>query len=118
MEKTCIEESIRKAVDECIKEDILREFLIKNKSEAIQVSIFEYDEELHKRTLLEEGYEKGKAEGKAEDILELLEELGEVSEEARQNILSETNLEILKKWHKIAAKAESIEQFFTLFYTV
>ena len=87
------------------------------------MSIFEYDEELHKRTLREEGYEEGmacgmergrsegKAEGKAEDILELLEELGRISEEIRQKILSEKNLEILKKWHKTAAKAESIEQF-------
>ncbi|MBD5464747.1 MAG: hypothetical protein HDR22_02835 [Lachnospiraceae bacterium] len=118
-----IEEAVTKAVDECIKEDILRKFLIRNKAEAIQVSIFEYDEELHKRTLREEGYEEGmacgmergrsegKAEGKAEDILELLEELGRISEEIRQKILSEKNLEILKKWHKTAAKAESIEQF-------
>lgn len=118
-----IEESIRKAVDECIKEGILREFLIKNKAEAIQMSIFEYDEELHKRTLREEGYEegmacgmeqglvRGRSEGKAEGILELLEELGKIPEVEKQKILSERNLDTLKKWLKTAARAESIEQF-------
>lgn len=44
-------------------------------------------------------------------VLELLEELGRIPEEIREKILSERNLEILKKWHKTAAKAESIEQF-------
>lgn len=110
-----IEEAVMKAVDECIKEGILKEFLTKNKAEAIQVSIFEYDEELHNRTLREEGYEdgleRGRSQGKAEAVLELLEELGRIPEEIRQKILSERNLEILKKWHKTAAKAESIEQF-------
>ncbi|MBD5466236.1 MAG: hypothetical protein HDR22_10580 [Lachnospiraceae bacterium] len=54
-----IEEAVGKSVDECMAEGILRDFLIKHKAEAIQMSIFEYDEELHKRTLLEEGIEHG-----------------------------------------------------------
>ena len=32
------------AVDECIEEGILSEFLVKNKSEVIAMSIYEYDE--------------------------------------------------------------------------
>lgn len=58
-----------------------------------------------------EGREEGKAEGKAEDILELLEELSEVSDEFRNRIMSEKNLGVLRKWHKLAAKADSLDEF-------
>ena len=40
-----LEESVNRAITECIKENILKEFLIKYKSEAKSMSIFEYDEE-------------------------------------------------------------------------
>ncbi len=110
-----IEKAVRKSVDECIAEGILKDFLMKNKAEAEQMSIFEYDKELHERTLREEGYEEGlehgKAEGKAEDIVELLEEMGNISEDLRKRILSEKRLESLKRWHKAAAKAESLKAF-------
>ena len=59
----------------------------------------------------EEGRAEGRAEGKAESVIELLEELGTVSEELRKRIMREANLEILTTWHKYAAKADSIEQF-------
>lgn len=55
--------------------------------------------------------EEGKAEGMAEGILKLLEDMGPVTEEVRKKILAESDLEILAKWLKKAAKAESIEQF-------
>lgn len=58
-----------------------------------------------------EGKVEGKAEGKAEAILELLEDYGEPSEELRKYIMGQTDLDILKQWHKLAAKAESIEAF-------
>lgn len=54
---------------------------------------------------------EGKAEGKAESVIELLEELGPVSEELCEKIMHETNLGTLTKWHKLAAKADSVEQF-------
>ena len=56
-------EAVEKAVDECIKEDVLAEFLRENRAEAIKVSIYEYDEELHFRTLYEEGVEDGIEQG-------------------------------------------------------
>lgn len=40
-----LSEAVAKAVQECIKEGILSDFLSRNKAEAISVSIFEYDEE-------------------------------------------------------------------------
>ena len=52
-----------------------------------------------------------KAEGKAEDVLELLAELGAVSEELRRTVMETRDLEQLKTWLKLAAKTESVEQF-------
>lgn len=54
---------------------------------------------------------EGKAEGKAEDVIELLEDLGTISEELREKIMKETDLILLKRWLRTAAKADSIEQF-------
>ena len=54
---------------------------------------------------------EGKAEGKAEAVIKLLEDLGPVSDEVREKIMTEKSLETLKKWHKLAAKAESMEEF-------
>ncbi|MBQ7066959.1 MAG: hypothetical protein IJN92_09050, partial [Lachnospiraceae bacterium] len=58
-----IDEAVKKAVDDCIKENILRDFLLKNKAEMIQMSIFEYDEERHKKILRQEGFEDGLTQG-------------------------------------------------------
>ena len=53
----------------------------------------------------------GRAEGKAEAVIELLEDLGEISDSLKTCIMEQTDLELLKKWHKAAAKAKSIEEF-------
>lgn len=52
-----------------------------------------------------------RAEARAEAIVELLEEIGTVSDELREIIMSEINLETLKKWNKLAAKSDSVEEF-------
>ena len=41
----------------------------------------------------------------------LFEEYGEVSEELNKRIMGQSDIEILKVWHKFAAKTESVEQF-------
>ena len=48
---------------------------------------------------------------KAEDVLELLTELGAVSEELRRTVMETKDLEKLKTWLKLGAKTESVEQF-------
>ena len=53
----------------------------------------------------------GIAKGKSEDILELLEDYGSVSEELIEKISTEQNIDVLKKWLKLAAKVSSIEEF-------
>ncbi|MDD6573179.1 MAG: hypothetical protein PUF12_12410 [Thermoflexaceae bacterium] len=54
---------------------------------------------------------QGRKAGRVEDILELLEDYGTVPEAVRNRILKERNLEILKKWLKLAARTHSIEEF-------
>ena len=57
---------VEEAVDHCIREGILAEFLSKNRAEAIAVSIYEYDEERHMKTVRQEGREEGRQEGRQE----------------------------------------------------
>lgn len=54
---------------------------------------------------------EGKLESKIEDVLALLAELGQIPQQIVQRIYQETNLEILSKWLKNAAKASSISEF-------
>ena len=54
---------------------------------------------------------EGRAEGMAEAVVELLRELGAVSDELRAKIMNESDLTILKQWHKKAAHVDSVEQF-------
>ena len=53
----------------------------------------------------------GRKEGKIEDILELLEDLGDIPKELREKIEKQEDMITIKAWLKLAAKAESIEQF-------
>lgn len=55
--------AVERAVDECIAEGILTEFLMKNKAEVIKVSIYEYDKEFEEKKLRKAEYEAGRLEG-------------------------------------------------------
>lgn len=54
---------------------------------------------------------EGKLEAMQEVVLELLGEKGEVSKELQERIFTESNLEILGAWYKLAAKSDSISMF-------
>ena len=69
-----LEEAVTRAVDECIEEGILAEFLVKNKAEVIKVSIYEYDKEFEEKKLRKAEYEAGVEAGVESGI-----ELGERS---------------------------------------
>ena len=62
-EETTLEEAVERAITECIREGILKDFLEKNRAEAKSVSIFEYDEEEHMRQEREQFWNKGMREG-------------------------------------------------------
>lgn len=58
-----------------------------------------------------EGKAEGLTESKIEDIFGFLEELGEIPENLRSRISDEKDLELLKKWLKLAAKSDTMEEF-------
>lgn len=61
-----VEEAVEKAVNDCIKQGILKEFMVKHKAQVIKMSIYEYDEEKQRQFDREEGREEGLEEGLAE----------------------------------------------------
>ncbi|MBD5542236.1 MAG: hypothetical protein HDR00_13815 [Lachnospiraceae bacterium] len=69
-----LKDAVVKAVDECIEQNILREFLTKQKAEVVKMSIYEFDEEREMKLIREdereigreEGLEKGREEGREE----------------------------------------------------
>ena len=79
----------------------------------------DYTWEKREKLIRKEEYEDGKAaglsegisKGRADSILELLEDLGKISEELQTKIMAEKDLQILSKWHKLAARVESIDMF-------
>ena len=58
-----IGEAVERTIEECIRENILREFLEKNRAEANAVSIYEYNEEEHMRMEREDAFADGLQEG-------------------------------------------------------
>ena len=54
---------------------------------------------------------EGRAEGRAEAILEILQYKGEVSEELKEKILGERNMDILGDYFKLALSVSSVENF-------
>ena len=75
--------AVELAVNECIQNNILAEFLRKHKSEVIAMSIFEYDKEEEEKKLREAEYEAGYDEGKKEIIRRMI-EAGESVEKITQ----------------------------------
>ena len=66
-----LNQAVKRAVDECIREGILAEFLARNRNEVISMSIFEYDKELEEKKLRKAEYEYGFAEGEKHAAIEI-----------------------------------------------
>lgn len=69
-------EAVEQAVEYCIRNGILLDFLSENRAEAIAVSIFEYDEEKHIQSERKEWREIGREEGENK-VLQLMQKLME-----------------------------------------
>ena len=98
-----IQAAAERTIEECIQEDILREFLTKHRAEVRTMSIFEYDQEKHMRQEREQAWEEGReagiAEGKAAGIAE-----------GGQNKLSEQIQKKLRKGKTVAQIADELEE--------
>lgn len=51
------------------------------------------------------------AEGKAESLLDVLEDKGEIPKILKQKIQSEKDVEVLRKWLKVATKVSTVSEF-------
>ena len=80
LQELSLEEAVERAVDECINEGILAEFLTRNRAEVVSVSIFEYDKEKEEKKLrkaefesgVETGIQRGKIQERNTNIREML----------------------------------------------
>lgn len=80
---------------------------------------YDMDMKVQREEAKEEGIEKGKELGKVEgirlgtvnNIMEFLEDLGEIPETLKSKIMQEEKPDVLRRWLKLAAKAETIEEF-------
>ena len=113
-ETGALESAVDRAVKDCIRDGILENFLSSHRAEVLDVILTDYNEQEYIAMEREEAWEDGRAEGLSvsrEAILDLLGEHGEVPEELRARICAESDKETLKRWTKLAAKAESLEDF-------
>ena len=63
-----LEAAVDQAVEDCIRHDILKQFLLKHREEVREMILSEYDEALHIRSEKEISFEEGAAQGKLEGI--------------------------------------------------
>lgn len=91
-----LETAVQKAVDECIQEEILEEFLRKNRAEVIAVSIFEYDKEEEERKLRKAEFEAGEQSGIQKGIQEGIQEGKELKTKEIVNSLLQDGMGIEK----------------------
>lgn len=106
-----LEEAVPIAVDKCIKEGILKDFLLANKAEVVAMSIFEYDEEgvkeLWRRDAFDDGLEQGIEQGIAQGISALIKSLQKIGMSAE-----DTTKELCENFELTQEKALSyIEKY-------
>ncbi len=114
-----IEDAVTDAVDSCIKDHIMEDFLIKDKAGVINMHVLDFNEELHNKSLKEEGFEEGEAKGKAEGvaegqrmfIMELLKGLGTVTVSVKESLDKISDEAELTRLFRVASKATSIQEF-------
>ena len=63
-----IQDAVNTAVDSCIADNIMKDFLTKHKAEVMSVCITEFDEKVFTDGIREEGWEEGREEGLAEGL--------------------------------------------------
>ena len=98
-----LEEAVECAVEECIKEGILAEFLIQNRAEVISMSIFEYNKDEEEKKLRKAEFEAGLEEGRKAGI-----------EEGRMELLKQQIQRKLSKGKSIDEIAEELEESVTV----
>lgn len=58
-----VEDALEKAIDTCINQDVLADFLKKHRAEVTNMILTTYDKDLYEKTLKEDAREEGREEG-------------------------------------------------------
>ncbi len=61
-----VEDALEKAIDTCIHQDVLADFLKKHRAEVTNMILTTYDKDLYEKTLKEDAREEGREEIRAE----------------------------------------------------
>ena len=105
-------------IEHCIRNNILADFLMKNKAEVLRMNIFEYDQEKHIRMEKKESYEEGVQDGEERGIqigeergIQIGEERGIQIGEKRgeQSLLTKLVGNKVKKGYTLEQTAEALE---------
>ena len=111
-------------IEDCIRFDILKEFLLKHRGEVKLVILTEYNQERHAKTLLDEGRRQGREESARllqkereqharsirQLLLQILELKGLLTEPIAQQIQEEQDPELLRLWTSFAGDSDSAEE--------
>lgn len=105
-----IEEAARKAVDDCIQNHVLEDFLLSQRAEVIEMSIFEYNHELEMKKLRESEFQYGKdvgqESGKATGVIQMCQDFGLSRDETLKKLIE-----------KLAVTEESAAQYLEQYWT-
>ena len=63
-----MEDALEKAIDTCIHQDVLADFLKKHRAEVTNMILTTYDKDLYEKALKEDAREEGRAEGREEGM--------------------------------------------------
>lgn len=119
-----IQAAVKCAVNECVKQGILKDFLLRYKAEAIQMSIFEYDEEremqlikesmrqVYSKEGREEGIRLGLEEGREKGIKEGIKEGEELFAALTEKLLKDSrNEELLRAISDLKYREELYREY-------
>ena len=95
--------------------DTLTDQIQRREFEMMFDSFEAYDVQAARREWLAEGRIEGQIEERINSIFELLEELGSIPKEIGEKISSETDMERLKRWFKLASRSSTMDEFVTKF---
>ena len=98
LQELSLEEAVERAVDECINEGILAEFLTRNRAEVVSVSIFEYDKEKEEKKLRKAEFESGVETGLQRGRIQ------ERNTNIREMLLDNVPVEKIKQYTKASDK--------------
>ena len=106
-----LQEAIERAIDDCIENHILEEFLKSRREEVVKVTQLDYTWERREELIRKEEYEEGLEIGTKRSILSLLGELGTVPDEVCQTIMGVTDEQRLDGLLKLAARIDSFDEY-------